>query len=125
MSDRIEDAVARLRDIVSCQCSEEYTSRGRHDPKCNCDYREDVEAVIEVLRRHRDVEYDPMDIRTWPYYPVVMPLKEGKGPVSEAECDQITFEVWDLLYNSHGSFGYLPDAINEAMRLTREQEGQR
>ena len=73
----------------------------------------------------RDVEvikslYDPMNVRTWPYYPIVMPLKEGQGPASYSECDQITFEVWDHFCNSYGTFEYLPDAINEALRLNKE-----
>ena len=71
---------------------------------------------VEVIKRI----YDPMDVRTWPYYPIVMPLKDGQGPASYAECDQITFEVWDHFCNSYSVFEYLPDAINEAMRLTKE-----
>lgn len=57
------------------------------------------------------------DVRTWFHYPIVMPLKDGSGPASDAECDTITWEVWDKLLNTHGSFDNLPDAINEAMRL--------
>jgi hypothetical protein len=73
----------------------------------------------------RDVEviqtlYNSLDIRTWPYYPIIMPLKEGKGPATDIECDEITFEVWDHFCNSFGSYKYLSDAINEAMRLTKE-----
>jgi hypothetical protein len=49
-----------------------------------------------------------------------MPLKEGNGPTTGAECDSITFEVWDHFCDSYGSFEHLPTAINEAMRLTKE-----
>ncbi len=68
------------------------------------------------LRKH----YNPSDVRTWPYYPIVMPLKDGQGPTSDAECDTITWEVWDLFCNSVGTFGNLPDAINDAMRRNKE-----
>ena len=64
--------------------------------------------------------YDPLNVRTWPYYPIIMPLKEGNGPATDAECDEITFEVWDHFCNSFGRFEYLPDAINEAMKLTED-----
>jgi hypothetical protein len=73
----------------------------------------------------RDVEviktlYNQLDVRTWPYYTITMPLLEGQGPATNAECDQITYEVWDHFCNSYGNFEYLPDAINEAMRLTND-----
>lgn len=32
---------------------------------------------IELLWKHYDFE----DCRTWPYYPIVMPLKNGRGRV--------------------------------------------
>ena len=79
------------------------------------------ERDIEVLKTF--YKYDPFDVQTWPYYPIEMPLKEGQGPATYAECDQITYEVWDHFCNSHGSFEYLPDAINEAMRLSKELLG--
>lgn len=61
------------------------------------------------------------NVRTWPYFPIVMPLREdGTGPASYQECHRITWEVWDNYCGSHGVFDYLPDAINEAIRLTRE-----
>jgi hypothetical protein len=71
---------------------------------------------ISIILRH----YDPLNVRTWPYYPITLPLLQGEGPVSEQDCDEITYEVWDQLCNSHGSYEYLPDAINEALRLTKE-----
>lgn len=51
---------------------------------------------IEIIRR----AYDPTDCRTWPYYPIVMPLRDGTGPVDDSECDKITWEVWDRFYLS-------------------------
>jgi hypothetical protein len=59
----------------------------------------------------------PADVRNWYYYPIVIPLKNGQGPASDEECDQITWEVWDVLLNSHGSFDNLPDAINHAIKM--------
>lgn len=71
---------------------------------------------VVLLREH----YNPSDCRTWPYYPIVMPLKDGNGPASDAECDTITWEVWDRFCNSVGSFDHLPDAINDALRRNKE-----
>ena len=64
--------------------------------------------------------YDPLEVRTWPYYPITMKLKNGQGPASDKECDKIEWEVWDRFCNSFGSFEYLPDAINDAMKRTKE-----
>lgn len=74
------------------------------------------EDDIPYIRKH----YDPLDVRTWPYYPITLPLLVGQGPVSDKECDEITYEVWDQFCNSYGSFKYLPDAINEALNLNNE-----
>ena len=79
--------------------------------------------TVEYVRADRVKELE-FDVRSWPYFPIVMPLKEGKGPATDIECDEITFEVWDNFYNSFGSFKYLPDAINEAMRLTKEKHNE-
>lgn len=67
--------------------------------------------------------YDPLNCRSWPFYPIIMPLKEGNGPATDAECDEITFEVWDHFCTSYGSYKFLSDAINEAMKLTKELLG--
>lgn len=71
---------------------------------------------LELVRKY----YDPLNVRTWPFYPIIMPLKEGQGPATYQECDEITFEVWDHFAGSHGSHEYFPDAINQAMKLTKE-----
>jgi len=71
---------------------------------------------LEIILQH----YNPHDVRTWPYYPVIMPLKDGRGPASDAECDKITWEVWDRFCNSVGTFDYLPDAINDARKRNEE-----
>lgn len=70
---------------------------------------------IALLKR----QYDPLNVRTWPYFPVVMPLKAGKGPVKDANCDEITWEIWDQFCDSVASYKYLPDAINHALRLNK------
>jgi len=71
---------------------------------------------LERVRRY----YDPLNVRTWPFFPIIMPLKDGQGPATDQECDEITYEVWDHFGGSHGSHEYLPDAINQAMELTKE-----
>lgn len=63
------------------------------------------------------------DVRRWFYYPIEMPVTaEGMGPATVGDdADRITYEVWDVLLNSHSSHDNLPDAINEAMRLNMEK----
>lgn len=76
-----------------------------------------AEDVPLILNR-----YDPLNCRTWPFYPIQMPVtKDGKGPATIGEdAAELTYEVWDIFYNSYGSHEYLPDAINQAMQLTKE-----
>lgn len=63
----------------------------------------------------------PLDVRRWYYYPIEMPLNsEGQGPASQEECTEITYEVWDVVFNSYSSHKNLPDAINEALRRNNE-----
>lgn len=59
------------------------------------------------------------DARLWQHYPIEMPLTaDGNGPATVGvDAVKITYEVWDHFFVTHGSFDYLPDAINEAMRL--------
>lgn len=71
---------------------------------------------IQILREI----YNPIDVRSWPFYPIVMPLLDGQGPASDLECDEITWEVWDQFYNSYSSFEYLPDAINDALLRNKQ-----
>ena len=75
-------------------------------------HKDDIPIILKY--------YEPLSVRTWPFYPIVMPLKEGQGPATDQECDEITYEVWDHFCASHGSHKYLPDAINQAMALTKE-----
>ena len=54
------------------------------------------------------------------YFVIVMPLDEdGRGPASEenGEIRKLTWEVWGQDTTSHGSFKYLPDAIDRAEEL--------
>lgn len=74
-----------------------------------------VAEEIESLKK----QYNLLDVRTWPYYPIVMPLKDGRGPVKYKECDKVTWEVWDRFCDSVASYNYLPEAINHAMRLNK------
>ena len=59
------------------------------------------------------------DVRKWFYYPIEMPLTcDGQGPATVGvDAASISYEVWDILLNTHSSHDNLPDAINEAMRL--------
>lgn len=71
---------------------------------------------IEQLR----LDYVLTDSRTWPYYPIIMPLCKGRGPATDEECDEITFQVWDVFCNSVGSYKFLNQAIKKAMELNEE-----
>lgn len=59
------------------------------------------------------------DVRQWWHYPIEFPIDaDGNGPAKVGvDAVKITYEVWDVLLNTHASFDNLPDAINEAMRL--------
>lgn len=55
------------------------------------------------------------------YFVIVMPLdKDGNGPADNSEIEYLTWEVWDQELTTHGSFQYLPDAIDECERLNWE-----
>lgn len=59
-----------------------------------------------------------MTVRSWYYYPIMMPVdSNGNGPCDVKDAIEITFEVWDRLLNTHGTFNNLPDAIDYAMTL--------
>jgi ADP-ribose pyrophosphatase YjhB (NUDIX family) len=62
------------------------------------------------------------NVRGWQYFPIMMPLTaKGDGPATIGhDATQIKFEVWDQALETYGSFEFLPDAINEAMRLNRK-----
>ena len=65
----------------------------------------------------------PDNVREWPYKPMAMPVtKDGKGPVEIGpEAALILYVIVDSDYNLHGEYEYLSDAINEAMRLSKEE----
>lgn len=64
-----------------------------------------------------------LDCRQWWYFPIEMPLNAyGYGPAKVGEdAVEVTYEVWDRELSSHGSFKFLPDAINYAMKLNVEK----
>lgn len=64
----------------------------------------------------------PRGCRNRWYFPIVMPLKNGIGPASEKDCDEITWEVWDQVCDTYGSFKYLGDAIDKAEELNEQRE---
>lgn len=75
------------------------------------------EDSITFFNKGYYVECDP---RTWPFFAIVMPTRDGRGPTSDEECDKIGWEVWDHFYNSYGSFDYLCDAIKLAMEMNKK-----
>jgi len=58
------------------------------------------------------------------YFVIVMPLdKNGYGPSSDKACHKITWEVWDQVCDTFGSYDYLSDAIDRAEELNEEYYG--
>lgn len=53
------------------------------------------------------------------FYVIVMPLDEnGHGPAEIGKgAVKLTWEVWDQELSTHGSFDYLPDAIDHCEEL--------
>lgn len=70
---------------------------------------------VDVMRKH----YREEEPTTWPFYVIQIPLLNGNGPASFAECDEVVFEVWDKMCNSHFTTKYLPKAIKHAMLLNK------
>ena len=102
-----------LRTIVEEQ------SKGEWDDRM---VDEDVQLFSSAIRALSPTDNTTTvaeDCRRWFHYPIIMPLtKDGMGPATVGEdAASITFEVWDEELTSHGSYEYLADAINEAMRL--------
>ncbi len=64
----------------------------------------------------------PTDVKQWFYFPIEMPLApSGMGPATIEEATSITYEVWDQYCDTHGSFEFLSDAINHAIKLNLER----
>jgi len=70
-----------------------------------------------VLLKKYYIEDDP---KTWPFFPIIIPTKEGRGPVSDEECDKIGWEVWDQFCLASQSFNNLPEAISFAMKMNKK-----
>ena len=68
------------------------------------------------------MEFDwKTNVRHRMYFPIIMPINaDGQGPVEIDEATEITFEVWDQVYCSHGSHKFLLDAVQQAEDLNRE-----
>jgi hypothetical protein len=75
-------------------------------------YGGDVDTVLKY--------YKPNVMSTWPFFPIVVPLKGGDGPATDEECDEITWEVWDHYCESYGSFKYLHEAVDLAMTMNED-----
>ena len=75
-------------------------------------------AALSVIRG-AEFTVVPSDIRRAFYYPIEMPVTaDDHGPATVGvDAVKITYEVWDRLLNSHGSYDNLPDAINQAIAL--------
>ena len=45
-----EQALKELEELVSCRCHPAFKDRGLHDPNCNCDSKDAVEAVARYIK---------------------------------------------------------------------------
>jgi hypothetical protein len=43
------EALEELKLMTACRCDEAYTGRGRHDPQCQCDYADEVQALADYV----------------------------------------------------------------------------
>jgi len=84
-------------------------------------YRDLDGKVLESVRNH----YDPLQPASWPYYIIEMPLtKDGHGPAEYPDVHEMTFEVWDRICGSHGSFSSVHKALVKALALNAELMGE-
>ena len=49
----IADAIAELKDLVRCTCHPAYKDRNMHDPQCDCDSADAVDAIVAEIKRLR------------------------------------------------------------------------
>jgi len=49
VQETVAQALAELRDLTRCRCHPAYRDRGLHDPACNCDSTDAVEALAARL----------------------------------------------------------------------------
>ena len=106
-------------------CGKQPELISQHDEKaeywvircCDIDDFASWSSLDEIIEKWNTRHY--ADVRRWFHYPIEMPVNyEGQGPATVGkDAVSITYEVWDVLLNSHSSFTNLPDAINEAIRL--------
>lgn len=78
--------------------------------------------TYKVCTRDDFNRYNIHDARSWPFYPIMMPLnKDGNGPeMDNKNVTEIKFEVWDMFCNTHGSHSNMPDAINHSTLLNEK-----
>jgi len=74
---------------------------------------------IDHLPAVQPAVHPAFDCRQWWNYVVPMPLTaDDQGPATVGvDAAKMHYEVWDQDLVTHGSFDFLPDAINYAMAL--------
>lgn len=90
-----------------------------YDSEFTCEL-DDVKCWMPIPGNVQEL---PDNIRIWSHFPIQMPLNaDGEGPAAVGDdAVDIAYEVWDQVLTSHNTFGNLADAINCAMRLTKEE----
>ena len=51
MDERVLNAIEALLHLSSCRCHPGFKDRGLHDPNCDCDYKEDVDVVVNYINQ--------------------------------------------------------------------------
>jgi len=99
----IQDAVAELRDLVSCRCNDAYTGRGLHDPDCQCDSKDAVKAVTDRI--------DALEKALEPFA-----FLDPDNP------DRTTQEFWEMIYRDRVQDWYDYEDIAAARAALGEGE---
>jgi hypothetical protein len=51
MAIEVDQAIAKMQEMVKCRCNPAYKDRGLHDPNCQCDYASEVQVIVDYIGR--------------------------------------------------------------------------
>lgn len=81
------------------------------------------EALVHLGEDGHEIwkeQYVTSKYSTWFFKPIDIPLINGEGPCSYAECNDLVYEVWDVFCNTIAQFVLMSDAIRYSMELNEE-----
>jgi hypothetical protein len=105
-----------MSDLISREAVQRLLTNGE------CYTVDELVAAIAALPTVQPAVHPAFDCRQWWNYVVPMPLtSDDQGPATVGvDAAKLHYEVWDQDFVTHGSFDFLPDAINYAMALNYE-----